>query len=291
MKSPEDVFEVSKPLVPRMLRFLHVLLTECDARGCTMNWSENKEVGIRIEVKGLEYHLTVSEEIEKRDVLPASEELSKRKTYAWQRVQAETRMVPNGRLVVSLHRTRRNHHKWADRKRTSIEDKLPAILEEIDQQVAVERERQDAAERDRQEQQLKLEAAMERATSRFQEDRRIATLDAQLADWEKAAAIRAFCDASEGRPTPGKNAAETEAWLRWCRDYADRIDPVVQGVTAPPEPNPEDLRPYLPRHMKPYRPETSEGPPAAGRAAESRAEFPVPSQWHPHRRFWHGGAR
>lgn len=293
LKDPNGAFEVSAPLVPRVLRFLHVFLTECTNRGCVVQWAEGVKNGIRIEVEGLEYRLTVAEEIEKRDVLPSPGELSGRKTYAWQRVQAESRMVPNGRLVVSLFSSRWSNHKWADRKRWTIEDKIPAMLAKIDDRVAAERERRAAAERDRKEQERQREAAMERATSRFREDRRIAALDAQLGDWEKAAMIREFCDACENSSTAGQDATGTDAWLKWCRDYADRIDPMVQGAVAPAEkePNLDDLQPYLPRHMQKYTPGTSQGSPAAGLAGGSLAGSPVPSQWHPRRRFWHGGGR
>ncbi|MCP2298343.1 hypothetical protein APR11_004788 [Nocardia amikacinitolerans] len=54
----------------------------------------------------------------------------------------------------------------------------------------------------------------------------------------------------------GEDTAKTAEWLTWCRGYAVRIDPTVQGMAAPPEvePQPEDLRPYMPRRMNPYRP-------------------------------------
>ncbi|MCP2298342.1 hypothetical protein APR11_004787 [Nocardia amikacinitolerans] len=181
LDDPGAVFDVSASLVPRVLRFLHVLLTECAAHGCALRWSADKKDGIRIEVEGLQYRLTIAEEVEKRELLPTPEELAGRKTYAWQRVQAETRMVPNGRLVVSLHgATRWDRRNWADRKRWTIEDKISAILEEIDKRVFAERERQAAAEREEQQRQRDWEAAMESARAQFQEDRRIAALDALL---------------------------------------------------------------------------------------------------------------
>ncbi|WP_157554177.1 hypothetical protein [Nocardia crassostreae] len=293
LRDPSSVFDVSESLVPRVLRFLHVLLTECADRRFNLSWSRDVKDGIRIEMEGLEYRVTVAEETEKRDVLPSAEELSGRKTYVWQRVQAESRTVPNGRLVVSLFHGRWTHRKWADRKRWTIEDKIPAMLAELEERVAEERERRAAAERYEREQQRERDAAIERATSRFHEDRRITALEAQLADWGKAAMIREFCDACEGSSMAGRDAARTAAWLAWCRDYADRIDPAMQGVAAPEEvePNSKDLQPYLPRHMRTYTPGASGGFPAAGYAGEFPAGYPVPSQWHPRRNFWHRGAR
>ncbi|MEV6341325.1 hypothetical protein AB0M12_42225 [Nocardia vinacea] len=131
LKDPGAVFEVSTPLISRVLRFLHVLLTEAATRGYALRWSLDKKDGIVIVVEGREYCLTVSEETKKRDVLPTQEELADRKTYAWQRVQVETRMMPTGRLAVALFSSRWDRRNWADRKAWTIEDKLPAILAEL----------------------------------------------------------------------------------------------------------------------------------------------------------------
>ncbi|MEV6341324.1 hypothetical protein AB0M12_42220 [Nocardia vinacea] len=119
-----------------------------------------------------------------------------------------------------------------------------------------ERERKAEAERSKRQQQQEWQAAMDRARSQFHEDRRVAALDSQLSDWEKAAGIRHFCDACDADPMADEDSAGRAEWLAWCRDYADRINPVQRGGLAPKqyEPRSEDLRPYLPPGMNPYRP-------------------------------------
>lgn len=257
------VFDISTQLVPRALRFLHAFLTAATARGYSLSWSNNQSEGVRVEVDELKLCLALGEELEQRDVVPTREELSDRKVYSWQRFPIETRSVPSGRLVVTLSgATRWDRRKWADRKRWTVEDKLPALLGEIDSRVQAARDRRVAAEQEQQRRRIDWEAAMDRARARYQEDRRIAALDAQLGDWEKAARIRAFCDActhhlpddaAGGNPEMVEEVAQ---WLAWCLAYADRIDPATNsGFRAPPpnEPGPEDLRPYL-SHWSPYGP-------------------------------------
>lgn len=256
LENPNAAFVVSELLIPRVLRFLHVFLTECTVRDFAVDWSPNKRNGIVIAVEGQEYHLTVTEETEKRDVLPTQDELAGLKTYAWQRFQAETRVAPNGRLAVALIYSRWSRRNWADRKAWTIEDKLPAILAELESSARAERERKAEIEHRKQQKQQAWEVAMDRAGSQFQEDRRIAALNSQLSDWEKAARIRRFCEACEADPVRNVDSADRGEWMAWCRDYADRIDPVVRGPSAPAqcEPRPEDLRPYLPQGMTPYQP-------------------------------------
>ncbi|MCA2210565.1 hypothetical protein [Nocardia rosealba] len=256
LKDPGAGWEVSAPLIPRVRRFLHVLLTECTTRGYQVRWSREENVGVVITDDDQEYRLVVTEVTEKRDVLPSQEELGTRKTYAWQRVQAEGRIVPTGRLAVALFSSRWDRRNWSDRRAWTIEDKLPAILAELMSRVHAKRDRKAESERRLRQEQQAWDTAVDRARGRFQENLRVAALDSQLSDWEKAEKIRLFCDECEAVPTADEDIVRRDEWLAWCRSYADRIDPVLRGARAPQlrEPTSEDLRPHMPPGMNRYRP-------------------------------------
>ncbi|MFG2276037.1 hypothetical protein ACGFNY_40535 [Streptomyces chartreusis] len=177
--------------------------------------------------------------------------------YAWQRVTARTTR-PSHELELSLEHTyahpgRRSH--WGDRQRWRLEDKLPALLREIDHRAHTEYERRQAQQRKEDETRQQWLTAMQQARTALLEDHRLKALRTQVHAWQEATAIRAYCDAlDDHHAIPGAPEALT-AWTAWARLYADRIDPVPQnpGLPEPPTITPEDLRPYL-RGWSPYEP-------------------------------------
>lgn len=248
---------MSEEQTPRALRIMHTLLTEADRRGYETGWAEETELGAELRTKELRLFLTLSEEQDKRDVLPTASELEKAKVYEWQRFQPETRQVPSGRLKLELGTGRSRHplQWWADRKRWRLEDKLGEVIATIEARVHAERDRLIKEEQARLQRQRDWEAAIDQARQRVHEDRRIKALTTQLDDWETAAKIRDFCAALESASATDTVDAAQKQWREWCRSYADRIDPVVSGAAGPDEidPHPSDLKPYLGR-WSPYGP-------------------------------------
>jgi hypothetical protein len=118
--------------------------------------------------------------------------------YAWQRVTTQTTR-PTHQLDLYLveaswaHQGRR--HRWGDRKRWRLEDQLPHVLHEIDQRAGAERERQLAKERKEQETIRAWHAAKDRARRDFLKAHRLEALRQQVAAWDEAQRIRAYCDA------------------------------------------------------------------------------------------------
>lgn len=258
LSDPAAVLQVSEEQTPRALRIMHTLLTEADHRGYETGWAEDTERGAEIRTKELRLVVTMSEEQDKRDVLPTASELAKTKVYEWQRFQPDTRFVPSGRLRLEVGTQRSCYNRgqwWADRKRWRLEDKIGEVIATIDARIQAERDRLLEEERARLQRQRDWEAAMDRARQRFHEDRRIKALTEQLADWETAAKIREYCAALESAPATDKDDVEQAQWREWCRAYADRIDPTKHGAANPEEiePDPSDLNPYLGR-WSPYGP-------------------------------------
>lgn len=239
--------------VPRALRILDALARGAEKLGHGALPAADPDALLAIQVPHERYELTLEEEYEQ--ALAAEQP-----KYDWQRI-TEYEPVPTGRLeLILLPRTgdRLGQHRWADRKRWSLEDKLPQALEEILQ-------RGQAAERDRLDRQrAKIErrrrwgAAMRQARADYIEHRCAAHLHRQLEHWREAQEINAFCDAvqhqAEREPDP-QQAASMRAWIAWARAHARHIDPLHADLGVPdvPEPTAEDLRPFL-HGWSPYGP-------------------------------------
>lgn len=153
----------------------------------------------------------------------------------------------------------RQQTRFQDRPDAPLQDRIEDVLREIEQRAA--QAMRAAGERHAHELAAGAEAAVQvhereqeltaaralQLGERRAEDRRVDALMAQVDGFERAARIRAFCDAAEARRAAGGqraagvgDAAETVAWIAWARAYADRIDPLSDpaGPRAP-----EDLAP------------------------------------------------
>lgn len=256
LSDPAAVLGVSKDQVPRALRIVHTVLTESEQRGYSARWAEDTDLGVEIGTMELRLFVTLSEERDKRDVLPTPEQLAERKVYSWQRVQPEERIVPSGRLRLEISTSKARWDRdqwWADRKRWRLEDKIGEVMAAIDNRVDQERERLAEEERVRRQRQHDWEAAMTHARQRFHDDRRIHELTEQLTALDSARRIRDYCAALDAA-TSADDVAQRQ-WQQWCYAYADRIDPTKNSPTGPEEiePEPHDLKPYLGR-WSPYGP-------------------------------------
>jgi hypothetical protein len=143
---------------------------------------------------------------------------------------------------------------WGDRKRWTLEDRLPQLMRELETQAVEAEERRLAKERDEIERQRQWEAAMDRAKARLIEDHRVNVLRARVAAWHEADAIRAYCDAVEARHGIDTIAADPDAaqWLALAREHADRTQQLPR-MPADPEVTHEALKPYLGK-WSPYGP-------------------------------------
>lgn len=135
---------------------------------------------------------------------------------------------------------------WGDRTRWKIEDRLPNLLRELEIQAVEVEERRLIREREEAERQHQWEAAMERAKRRLVADHRLEVLRSRMRAWEEAEAIRAYCNAVEGRHGPDTIAADPYAaqWLALAREHADEAQHVPR-MPSDPEITPERLKSYL----------------------------------------------
>jgi hypothetical protein len=183
--------------------------------------------------------------------------------YAWQRVTAQMNR-PTHQLdlyLVEASWAHRGHrHRWGDRKRWRLEDQLPHVLREIEGRAGAERERQLARERKEEETLRAWHTAKDRARRDLLKAHRLEALHQQVAAWDEAQRIRAYCDAVELHLEhhPADDPEESHAvrkWITWARAYAKHTDPIPDLPRMPKNPpiGPEELRPYL-RGWSPYEP-------------------------------------
>jgi hypothetical protein len=133
---------------------------------------------------------------------------------------------------------------WADRKSWTLEEKLGELLRELEIRAAEDDHRDLLAQRAAEERQRQWELAMERAKERFHQAQLEKTLREQMAAWQEARVVRSYLAAVE--ELHGEDAGATE-WITWIGEYLDRLDPLhsAPAMPEPPEPSPEDLKPFL----------------------------------------------
>lgn len=160
-------------------------------------------------------------------------------------------MVPNatfastGVLQLGVTSSRRYAHKvhYRDRRGRRLEELLGAVLRDVELHHLYAEEARREAKRRADARRLEKQRKLKRAKQRYLEDQRIAALDKQLADWQRARLLREFADAVGGEGAP----PASQEWITWVQGRADAIDPTLRALEAPQvaEPSLSDLAPYL----------------------------------------------
>ncbi|GAA5140391.1 hypothetical protein [Pseudonocardia adelaidensis] len=238
---------ISAGSIRRAQLIAHALATAASLQGLEVGAAEGL-YALTFRSAGQLCGLRFYEEYETRDVLPDPDAQGSDRRYSWQRVQAEAREVPSGRLVMEFDEDwhlRGRRRRFADRQLWKLDAKLRDVLAEIVFRLKDQRERREAAERAERDKQQAWRAAMAQARLDFHDSRRIEALDRQLSGWEKAKRIRSYCDALAA--VRDEHDDERTAWVAWARAYADRLDPRGRSDLAPAEvePTPHQLAPFL----------------------------------------------
>lgn len=247
---------VSDACLDRARRILSVLVAALEGEGFRAEWS-----GQLLVVRGkFSQAVSVGEEDDLVDVFPDEDALES--MYDWQRVAPVRKQAPSGRLKLELPdergRYRGRQRRWADRQRWRLDDKLGEIIDAILDRAADHEAQEREAEAEAIDRQRRWEQAMETARVHYVEDVRRSALRDEVARWREANEVRRYCDALAEVATSADDdwAAKLRKWITWARGYADDVDP-LRGDPAlpdPPEPGPEDLRPYL-DGWSPYGPD------------------------------------
>lgn len=254
-----DRHTISRASLPRVLRVLQGLVVEAERRGHRVGSEQagtggdrrRSQEGLGLPVFTADAYSVAVDVVE--EGLPSREYWEKKnRTYtrygyaAKLPPRSEYEVDATGRLTIELvgHWRSVRQKRWSDRKRWSVEDKLPELLREIEVRAAEHRHDLSEKQRVADQRHLAWEEAMDKARVRYAEQKRIDALLVAVEAWQRSEAVRAFCDAIE-RSGRGSEAVE---WIEWARNYADRLSsfrhlPIIPESSAPA--GLEELRPFL----------------------------------------------
>jgi len=264
--------EISRAALPRVLHVLHGLVTEAERRGYSVAsapdtpdlrsyqavWMGASNGHVVIGIEGYTGRLRIHEEGLPGRAYHAPQTNSLIYGGGGRTVPSlrEYEQGATGRLTISIvsgFPERRRASSWSDRKSSSLEDKLPNVLCEIEIRAAEDRHRKRIAEQQAAERERAWETAMQIARERHAEHHRATALTEQVRAWRQATEIRAYCDAAQRQGASEDAAAR---WIAWARGYADSLDPLRGALSEPDAPTkvpPEQLRPFL-DGWNPYQP-------------------------------------
>jgi hypothetical protein len=235
---------VSHRLLKRALRIMQALLTRIESLGFHASakrgyhlqtteavvFDETISFGISEKSRQIDHVLTDSE---KKDMARYGRHFD---TTKWD-------YEPTGLLSLRIgtwafEGIRKN---WNDGKSKVVEDGLKEFLINLVTIADLKRQRRlEDAERERRRQEdLKTMQELERR--RQEELRRLQDLENQAVRWTKAAQLRAYVAEVEKKACSSDLPAEEQelvtSWLRWAREHADRIDPLIgdawKGLSMP----------------------------------------------------------
>lgn len=262
-----SLHEVSRKTLPRALRIVHALAGEIERRGHEIacvdvrrdsygrsDWKASNDGQFVVTIDGHAYKLRLKEKgVGFRGPWEAHKQRREENRAAMRFDHWDVgRIEPydkgaTGQLDISIlsyygHR----QGSWGDRKRWTLEERLPQLLRELETLAAEAEQRRLAREREEEERQRQWEQAMEHARVRLIDDHRIEVLRRRVSAWQEAEAIRAYCDAIEARHGANAIAADPEAarWLFLARQHADDTQ-ALPRMPADPEVTPDALKPFL----------------------------------------------
>jgi hypothetical protein len=273
--------EVSKEMVQRATRIVHVLSREATARGWEAgtasrsphaygreSWTPSKNGHLVIETEDERFWFRLREgKVKTRG--PWEQEVERYRNVDRESAWWRDRELPrgpydanaDGKLELDLFCGQRyafggRQSRWGDRQRWSLEERLPEVLQEIEiraaeatlreeerRQAAIEAKRR--AEEEAKQREIDWKVHLKKAWQLLFEERRAKELRSQAAAWAKARELGAYCDAVER--THGGDA-ETQRWLEWARGFIEKLDPLGEApslpeITEAPE---DELQQYMP---------------------------------------------
>ncbi|NWO17047.1 MAG: hypothetical protein HLX46_09515 [Corynebacterium sp.] len=256
LQSHPELIEVSETTRGQAVLILQAIAAECDRRDHHISLRDDTQPTFQITIGSDVFRFLLSEEWEHR-YIPDPNELDDVK-YSWQRVQLTRQKVPSGRLALSLDS---GAQRWADRKRWSLADKLPALFAYLEQEAENRRNLRQRQEEEGQRQRDTWEKALQKAKEDFIRHHNSTRLDQQITNWEKAAARRRYAQALDtyaaGLEDPDI-IQQVRYWALWARQEADRIDPLLSleelAYRQPDTISSLDLRTFMPSGMSPWSP-------------------------------------
>jgi hypothetical protein len=252
---------VSKSVLPRALRILHALAVAAEREGWKVQsasvsrtqWGNEWDSRDHLVINTCEccVGIRITQQTDRTPHVPTAHELREKERWSYTRIP-DFDYATTDRLTIDLESSGDGRrHIFADRQRWRLDDKLPALLDEIAYRSEAARDRRVEREHEEVERERRRKQAIEHAVLALREDHRAKVLFRQAQDWRTASELRAYLDAMESQIVglPTEEQTDAQAWLRWCRQSSQGLDPLERPITMPadPEPTDEALRPFLPK--------------------------------------------
>jgi len=259
--------EVSPAQLPRACRLLHALAVEAERRTHTAavasdppsrylssSWSSTVNGHLTITVAGRPYALRIRE-----DGLSAR--------GAFNRTNPPGTPYPTRAGTGQLHLAIVGYSsgdghvgRWADGKHDRLEDKLPAVLAELERRVAADHRIFEQVNQPIRDAEDRRRTARAHARAAYIETERARHFTDQVRRWQLTPHATEFLAAARDeitrRAADGQDVTAAEQWLTWAEQHVTNLDPLRGELALPAvtEPTPEQLRPFLPPSDPPPRP-------------------------------------
>lgn len=216
---------VARPQIGRAMRILQGLVAELQRRGHDLDTS--RRGCARIQIGDHAYNLRVIELLDRSEHQPAAGELAASQRPFGARMPKYD-YTPSGRLTIELDTTYQGRRRrWTDTTRWALEDKLPDVLQELEQRAEIDERRRVKRERAEEQRRHERQRQLDEARKLMAEERRALALEQEITAWQRAEAIRSYCDRLDNAMRRACAPASWE-WVRWARRHADTIDPTRQ---------------------------------------------------------------
>tara|TARA_R110000868_G_scaffold198069_2_gene444355 strand:+ start:11850 stop:13067 length:1218 start_codon:yes stop_codon:yes gene_type:complete len=242
--------EISPASVTRVIAFLNALVTAAESRGYKIIKAEtalvfvvdDETLGFRIDEQ-----VTRSEHTPTEAEIAAIEKWQKRqdrRRHSWQYADWTPRpappewdYTPNGLLKVTLNEDLRYgyeglRHTFGDGKTQRIENLANGILEAFSTWSVAIKAKRIEDERRKQELEERAQRQEEQRRRKALEDKRVEALARNLERWRERQQVLEFVAAVEAKFEAGSydDPDAVREWIVWARRYADRIDPLSDGL-------------------------------------------------------------
>jgi hypothetical protein len=270
LRSRDDL-KIERGEQNRAMRLIDALIRESRHRGYTVaatkaarkdSWGyyvrDEEDVGhVLIDIGPDRFRLSISQETEKTPHVPTkSEQARAERGYAPPKFDLTP--TPNLRITIEGKEVAFWRSFWSDDQGAPLEASLAQILQELELRHERAEDNRREAVRQQKERKRQWEAARVAAIEQLIQSHRADVLLGQVQHWELANRIRDYVVVMEARLADyaaPEERADAEAWIRWARDYAQRIDPLNSKLRLPadPEPSYEALAPFM-KGWSPYGP-------------------------------------
>lgn len=205
------------------------------------------------------------EEREKVKNVPESEAAAAK--YEWQRLRPVESNEFSGRLALRV-RGFAPSQGWADRKRWTLESRLPRFVRNLEEEAQRRDEARIRVNEAKRQRRREWEEALPKARAAYLRVLNRERLDKQVAAYSESVRLAAYADAVAARAKEfeSEQREAPEAWADWIRGEARRLDPTGQRThlqfQEPKSISPWELDRYMPGGLRASAP--PEDPDASG---------------------------